>query len=85
MGLINKHMKSKREQIKDVLERHYHGRNRMEDRCSLELIILFEKWSEVKPTMDLNRTDADSENTEDDCFSDSLASDNYNDDEYGDS
>ena len=59
-------MKSKQDQIKDVLERHYHGRNQLEERCSLDLLILFEGW----------RTDKYN------GYSDSLKQDDYNDDDY---
>jgi len=52
-------MKSKQEQIKDVLERHYHGRNQLEERCSLDLLILFEGWEhwDEEHTLDMVMND----------------------------
>ena len=78
-------MKSKHQKIKDVLERHFNGNGRRGEYCAIELMTLFEMWNGKHPLTDLSMNSTDSENTEDDCFSDSLASDNYNDDEYGDS
>lgn len=30
-----------KEKIKDILEKHYHGRNRIEEECAIELLGLF--------------------------------------------
>ena len=46
-----------KEQIKDILERHYHGRNHIEERCATDILELL-KNKIPKKNEELNRNSA---------------------------